>query len=100
MATAMAAIHPPKVTAGHSPSSPLNELTSSFSLGSPLKGISLQMQPRRGRGRRAVSLEVTSAASGNSASKSGGGGGRLYVNFTGFPFPLGPFLNRRTIRTV
>jgi hypothetical protein len=27
------------------------------------------------------------------------GSGRFYFNFTGFPFPLGPFLNRRTIRT-
>ncbi|KAJ7557715.1 hypothetical protein O6H91_04G006600 [Diphasiastrum complanatum] len=27
-----------------------------------------------------------------------GGGGRFYFNFTGFPFPLGPFLERRTIR--
>lgn len=36
-----------------------------------------------------------------SATKSsiGSGGGRFYFNFTGFPFPLGPFLNRRTIRT-
>lgn len=25
--------------------------------------------------------------------------GRFYINITGFPFPLGPFLNRRTIRT-
>ncbi|KAL1827094.1 hypothetical protein DCAR_0206248 [Daucus carota subsp. sativus] len=25
--------------------------------------------------------------------------GRFYFNITGFPFPLGPFLNRRTIRT-
>ncbi|XP_010434985.1 PREDICTED: uncharacterized protein LOC104717959 isoform X2 [Camelina sativa] len=24
---------------------------------------------------------------------------QFYINFTGFPFPLGPFLNRRTIRT-
>jgi hypothetical protein len=24
--------------------------------------------------------------------------GRFYFNFTGFPFPLGPFLQRRTIR--
>lgn len=23
---------------------------------------------------------------------------RFYINFTGFPFPLGPFLNRRTVR--
>nr|CAD1828208.1 unnamed protein product [Ananas comosus var. bracteatus] len=42
-------------------------------------------------------LVVASAA----ASGGGGGGGaeRFYLNFTGFPFPLGPFLNRRTIRT-
>ncbi|KAG0451833.1 hypothetical protein HPP92_026008 [Vanilla planifolia] len=25
--------------------------------------------------------------------------GRFYLNFTGFPFPLGPFLNRVTVRT-
>ena len=36
-----------------------------------------------------------SAAAGAEA----GGSERFYFNFTGFPFPLGPFLNRRTIRT-
>ncbi|XP_020578668.1 uncharacterized protein LOC110023538 [Phalaenopsis equestris] len=34
-----------------------------------------------------------------SANSGAGGAGRFYINFTGFPFPLGPFLNRRTIRT-
>ncbi|KAF3789895.1 hypothetical protein EJ110_NYTH17607 [Nymphaea thermarum] len=34
---------------------------------------------------------VVAAASSNTSS-------RFYLNFTGFPFPLGPFLNRRTIR--
>ncbi|KAL8137300.1 hypothetical protein V2J09_003301 [Rumex salicifolius] len=38
---------------------------------------------------------VVSAAASNAPT----GGGRLYINITGFPFPLGPFLNRRTIRT-
>lgn len=33
------------------------------------------------------------------ASVESGGAERFYLNFTGFPFPLGPFLNRRTIRT-
>ncbi|XP_078176179.1 lysine-tRNA ligase [Carex rostrata] len=33
------------------------------------------------------------------ASVKSGGAERFYLNFTGFPFPLGPFLNRRTIRT-
>jgi len=30
---------------------------------------------------------------------SGTGPGQTYVNFTGFPFPLGPLFERRTIRT-
>ncbi|XP_039119118.1 uncharacterized protein LOC120255337 [Dioscorea cayenensis subsp. rotundata] len=34
-----------------------------------------------------------------SKSSSKGGSERFYLNFTGFPFPLGPFLNRITIRT-
>ncbi|KAL3695776.1 hypothetical protein R1sor_009852 [Riccia sorocarpa] len=36
-----------------------------------------------------------------SVEEDGGGnsGGRFYFNVTGFPFPLGPFLSRRTIRT-
>lgn len=42
-----------------------------------------------------IGLVVASAA----ASSDSRGAGRFYLNFTGFPFPLGPFLNRRTIRT-
>ncbi|VFQ91961.1 unnamed protein product [Cuscuta campestris] len=105
MAAAMVALHSPKPTLLQSPSSSsssLNELTPSFYLGSPLKGISLQAQPIRGGGRRRrVGSAAISAVSGSSAAKSGGGGdgGRFYINFTGFPFPLGPFLNRVTIRT-
>jgi len=40
---------------------------------------------------------AVSASAGVEAETSGSG--RFYFNFTGFPFPLGPFLNRRTIRT-
>nr|GMD51886.1 uncharacterized protein LOC109188975 [Ipomoea batatas] len=106
MAAAMA-VHSPKTALMHSPSS-LKDLNSSFICGSPLKGLSLQNQPRRSSGRHGFSLVITSAVTGSSRSgpktvkNSGGdngGGGRFYLNFTGFPFPLGPFLNRRTIRT-
>nr|BAJ91073.1 predicted protein [Hordeum vulgare subsp. vulgare] len=47
------------------------------------------------RPRLAVSASTTDEASGTSSSSSS----RFYFNFTGFPFPLGPFLNRRTTRT-
>jgi hypothetical protein len=40
---------------------------------------------------------AVSASAG--AEAEAGGSERFYFNFTGFPFPLGPFLNRRTIRT-
>ncbi|KAM0884884.1 hypothetical protein ACQ4PT_030700 [Festuca glaucescens] len=49
----------------------------------------------RGRPRLAVSASAGDEASSGSASSSS----RFYFNITGFPFPLGPFLNRRTIRT-
>ncbi|KAG1347843.1 hypothetical protein COCNU_06G016720 [Cocos nucifera] len=48
------------------------------------------------RSKDLVGLVVASAAASSSDSR---GAGRFYLNFTGFPFPLGPFLNRRTIRT-
>jgi hypothetical protein len=54
----------------------------------PLHGL-------RGRPRLAVSASAADeTGSGNASSSS-----RFYFNITGFPFPLGPFLNRRTIRT-
>uniref|UniRef100_A0ACD5T8L9 Uncharacterized protein n=1 Tax=Avena sativa TaxID=4498 RepID=A0ACD5T8L9_AVESA len=49
----------------------------------------------RGRPRLAVSASTAEETSTGSASSSS----RFYFNITGFPFPLGPFLNRRTIRT-
>ncbi|XP_073004838.1 uncharacterized protein [Typha latifolia] len=49
-----------------------------------------------GRRRRdSIGLVVASATS----SSGRGGSERFYLNFTGFPFPLGPFLERRTTRT-
>ncbi|XP_062231861.1 uncharacterized protein LOC133929206 [Phragmites australis] len=41
---------------------------------------------------------AVSASSARSEAETSGSE-RFYFNFTGFPFPLGPFLNRRTIRT-
>ncbi|GKU97310.1 hypothetical protein SLEP1_g10474 [Rubroshorea leprosula] len=73
------------------------EISSSF-LGEPLrvKGLSLHLKPRSKK-RDIASLVIASA--GATVATSGRGGGRFYLNFTGFPFPLGPFLNRRTTRT-
>lgn len=79
-------------------SSCLKEQSSSF-IGGSLKGVSLQLKPRKD-GKNVPSLVVASASAvAEAASTGGGGGGRFYLNITGFPFPLGPFLNRRTIRT-
>uniref|UniRef100_A0A0D3G9P1 Uncharacterized protein n=1 Tax=Oryza barthii TaxID=65489 RepID=A0A0D3G9P1_9ORYZ len=69
------------------------------------------LRPRRGiavpssyshraatRLRLAVSASSTTTGTTETTSERGGAE-RFYFNFTGFPFPLGPFLNRRTIRT-
>lgn len=46
------------------------------------------------------SLVVASTGtSGASTSGNSSSGGTFYFNITGFPFPLGPFLNRNTTRT-
>ncbi|KAH7440805.1 hypothetical protein KP509_03G011300 [Ceratopteris richardii] len=47
--------------------------------------------------RRKCCIAATSAPDAVS-KRSGGSRGRFYFNITGFPFPLGPFLERRTIR--
>jgi hypothetical protein len=44
------------------------------------------------------------SSSSQSSEQAGTGpttrrGSRFYFNFTGFPFPLGPFLERNTVRT-
>ncbi|KAK2663347.1 hypothetical protein Ddye_001921 [Dipteronia dyeriana] len=74
------------------------DLNSSF-LGGSLKGQSLQLKPRSQK-RDLPSLVVASTGNGiTTSSNSDSDSGRFYLNFTGFPFPLGPFLNRRTTRT-
>ncbi|MQL87397.1 hypothetical protein Taro_019956 [Colocasia esculenta] len=70
-----------------------NPATASFLRGSSSR-LAFPLKPISKR-RDLVDLVVASANTGAST----GGGERFYLNFTGFPFPLGPFLNRRTIRT-
>ncbi|XP_039069345.1 uncharacterized protein LOC120215877 isoform X2 [Hibiscus syriacus] len=99
---AVIAVSSPKSTLFQSPI-PLRDSNSSF-LGNSLKGFSLQLKPRRSQQKDCnFSLVVASAGSGSTAvtagSNSGGSANRFYFNITGFPFPLGPFLNRRTTRT-
>ncbi|KAJ6371274.1 hypothetical protein OIU77_001723 [Salix suchowensis] len=89
----------PKSTVLQNPTS-LKDPCSSF-FGGSLKGVPFQLKPGN---KRLDSFSLVVAAASNtptttSTSSSSGGGGRFYLNFTGFPFPLGPFLNRRTIRT-
>ncbi|KAF6156024.1 hypothetical protein GIB67_035381 [Kingdonia uniflora] len=59
-----------------------------------LKGFYLELKPRSKR-KDFNSLVVASSSNGSSSN----GGGWFYFNVTGFPFPLGPFLNRSTVRT-
>ncbi|RZS21075.1 hypothetical protein BHM03_00053666 [Ensete ventricosum] len=62
-------------------------------LGGLPKNLFLDRKPSRSGRKGAAGLVIAAAG------ENGGGSGRFYFNFTGFPFPLGPFLNRRTIRT-
>lgn len=51
------------------------------------------------RGKRGKTVKQTSGETrGAGQPKSSSKGGRYYWNITGFPFPLGPLLIRRTIR--
>lgn len=70
------------------------DLSSSF-VGGSLKCLCFNLKPRPQR-RELTNLVVASATPSVTNSNASG---RFYFNFTGFPFPLGPFLNRRSIRT-
>lgn len=94
MVAAIAASSPKSTLPIQTPVS-LREPNSSFLGGSQLKALSLQLKPSRNR----TGLDGRLAVVASAGTTGGGGGGRFYLNFTGFPFPLGPFLNRRTIRT-
>lgn len=73
---------------------------SKFLNGCPLISFSLNLKPISKYKAKVFPTLVVSASAGTTTTSSGGGsGGTLYVNFTGFPFPLGPFLNRPTTRT-
>ncbi|KAF3444829.1 hypothetical protein FNV43_RR14522 [Rhamnella rubrinervis] len=91
---AATAFFPPKSTILQSPSF-LRDPDSNFHGGS-LKSLCLQQSPIRNKSKDAINLVVASA--NPTATTSSRVGGRFYFNFTGFPFPLGPFLNRRTFR--
>ncbi|CAN1322547.1 hypothetical protein LINPERPRIM_LOCUS32428 [Linum perenne] len=82
--------------------SSLKDPNSGFHGGSLLlrnnKNLCWESRPTNLRIRREKLSPVIAAATAGSDTK-GSSGGRFYFNFTGFPFPLGPFLNRRTIRT-
>ncbi|XP_068335014.1 uncharacterized protein [Pyrus communis] len=88
------AVSSPKSTIFRNPIS-LREPSSSL-FGGSLKGFCFQLKPRS-KSRKAVNLVVS--APNCTISGSRGGGDRFYTNFTGFPFPLGPFLNRSATRT-
>ncbi|XVF60632.1 hypothetical protein PTKIN_Ptkin08bG0063800 [Pterospermum kingtungense] len=78
----------------------LRDSNSSF-LGGSLKGFCLQLKPTRSQRKYGnISLVVASAGATTTApAAASGSANRFYFNITGFPFPLGPFLNRRTTRT-
>ncbi|MCL7025010.1 hypothetical protein MKW94_025915 [Papaver nudicaule] len=67
---------------------------SGFLGGTSLKEIPAQLYIQN-RKRYLINLVVAS----NNVSTTAKDSGRFYLNFTGFPFPLGPFFNRRTTRT-
>lgn len=68
-------------------------------LGGHRKSLDFESNPVRRRRRRRLRGEAGPLVMASAAGSGGGGAERFYLNFTGFPFPLGPFLNRRTIRT-
>ncbi|XP_062009828.1 uncharacterized protein LOC133726317 [Rosa rugosa] len=88
----------PKSTIWQNPISH-REPSSSF-LGGSLKGLCLQFKPRN-KNKDATKFVIASAkpTTTERISSTRSGGDRFYINFTGFPFPLGPFLNRSTTRT-
>lgn len=96
MVAAIAIASPPKSSVLQNPIN-LKDPTSNF-FGAPLKGLFPHLKPSQQR-RNFANLVVASTSTAVTTRNSNNPNGRFYFNFTGFPFPLGPFLNRRTIRT-
>ncbi|GMP28760.1 hypothetical protein CsSME_00004174 [Camellia sinensis var. sinensis] len=97
---AFVAVSSPKSTVFQNPIS--SRVPNSNFLGgsSPLKALCLQVKPSKTKNRDVINLVLASSkTTTTTTAATGSGGGRFYLNFTGFPFPLGPFLNRCTIRT-
>lgn len=102
MVAAIAVPSPNSTTILKNSSVPLKELNSNFLGGlSHSKSHCFQLKPSRKSSSSSSSSrrDVVSLVVASSGTTTTDGGGRFYLNFTGFPFPLGPFLNRRTIRT-
>lgn len=84
---------------------PLNSRSSAALLDRSGAGVSLgSVHGSTGRlGRRSSSSSANGGRRGMMVTAIAGDGtksnGRFYFNVTGFPFPLGPFLSRRTFRT-
>ncbi|KAJ4886350.1 Uncharacterized protein Rs2_26098 [Raphanus sativus] len=91
MAAAAMAVHLPK------PKIPLDQ-NSSF-LGVSLKKLGRSMSLNRKMKGPVMVSAASTTSSKTAVTEDGDRSKRFYINFTGFPFPLGPFLNRRTIRT-
>ncbi|KAI7741413.1 hypothetical protein M8C21_000873 [Ambrosia artemisiifolia] len=85
MVAAISVLLPKSTTIIHLPKPPNSTFLTATS---PLQSFSLSKSKH-------FPTLVVSASTGKTTTSSG----TLYVNFTGFPFPLGPFLNRRTTRT-
>ena len=85
----------PSLSHPHSPST-LRTLAAASSSGrgapTPKRGRATVASPKRSGGALPTSRRAPPAKKESSP-------GRFYLNVTGFPFPLGPFLNRATYRT-
>ncbi|CDY34700.1 hypothetical protein HID58_044793 [Brassica napus] len=94
MAAAAIAVHLPKHASFlPNPKLPLNQ-NSSF------LGVSLKIgRPMSVNRKMKGPVTVSAASTSKTVVTDGDRSKQFYINFTGFPFPLGPFLNRRTIRT-
>lgn len=76
-----------------------NTFVGGYSLKS-LSVVSHLLKPSKKTSRYGPCRLVVASSSGNTTTTQlTQASGRFYFNITGFPFPLGPFLNRRTFRT-
>lgn len=84
-------LHEPHIISCTSQSPLRPQIGTSFGNSSCWNGNRRNLRPLLTRRRHAVNVRAMAAAGEKQP-------GRFYFNVTGFPFPLGPFLQRRTIR--